>query len=59
MEEFPFGEVEAMEIIRELREGDLIAVLHIEHVKVLTLLIDEVGGRVGKESKDTALNVSG
>ena len=59
MEEFPFGEVEAIENVTELHEGYFIAVVHVEHVEVLRLLLDEVGGRVGEESEDVALQVSG
>ena len=43
----------------ELREGQLIAVVYVEHVEMLRVTLDEVGGRMGKESEDTALNVSG
>jgi hypothetical protein len=37
----------------------LIAVVYVEHVEMLRVTLDEVGGRMGKESEDTALNVSG
>ena len=54
-----FGEVEATEIVMELRERQLIAVVYVEHVEMLRVTLDEVGGRVGKESEDAALHVSG
>ena len=58
-EEETFGEIEATEVVVEVREGQLIAVVYVEHVEMLRVTLDEVGGRMGKESEDTALNVSG
>ena len=50
-EEKTFGEVEATEIVMELRERQLIAVVYVEHVEMLSVTLDEVGGRVERNLK--------